>query len=426
MRQTALSFGAMGSRRVAALVVIAATVVLPSTAAAASARVNVLTLPGSGAGAVDSKTWSAYASGVYMKRITWNVPGAYFDAAALAALPSGSRLGGAGMQVTAGDSGGVTDGLPVHARSCPPATRGCVALAINRRADRRVLLGVRVADAARRGGGVTWFTLRIENIQTSAGKLLRDNPPAPRRRDTSLLVVPCSTFDEFRRCGPDGAPLRRLVREVVGGETTITLATSRESAGLGQYVVFSGRVLRGGRPSAGERIFIAPHYRLEGERGEPEPGGSTNVVTAADGTFRLRRRMTESARWAASAVKPGSRARPRLNTLETVTPAPLWVHAPAPGVEIAGRIVLPDGRIRANVIVTKPRALRGYGLTATVRVGDETQTRPLPWSKGSVTFTVDGPAGAAVQANVFQEHPNPEGGWIPITLAPRWSAVLSL
>jgi hypothetical protein len=416
----------MGSRRFAGVVAVAVTLVLPPTAAAASAHVNVVTLPSSGSGAVAYKTWSAYVSGAYMKRITWNVPTAYFEPAALSQLPPGSRVGEAGLQSSAGDSGAVTGGLPVHAGECPPATRGCVALAIRRSGSDRVLLTVQVGESARRGGGVVWFTLRLENFETSAGRLFRDNPRSPRRLDTSLVVVPCATYDEFRRCGADGRLLRDRVREVAGGQTSITLSTSRTRAGLWQYVVFSGRVLRGGRPSAGERVFLSPHYRLEGVRGEPEPGHRTRVVTGADGTFRIRRRMTESARWAAAAVKPAAGTRPRLNTVEIVTSDPLWVHAPRPEIEIVSRTALPDGRIRAEVVVRKPRALRGYGLTATVVAGDQVQTKPFPWSTQTLSFTVEGAPGTTLRASVFQEHPNPGDGWIPLMLAHGWSAPLSL
>ena len=392
-------------------------------ASGATASVDVVTLPGSGAGPVTSRTWGAQLRDAWIKRVTFDVPARYFNEAALDALLTGTEVGELEVSGSDGHSGWVESGRKVVVGDCPAENRDCQPVSLRRTASGRVLLSLRLADKSSRGGGIVWANLRLRNVETTSGPLFRTNPAKASRADTWLTIVPCSTYNAARRCGEDGKRVHASVRELLGARTSVTLRRSLNRGIIGRRVVFSGRVIRAGKPAAGERVIVAPYHQADGSPGSPGPHAtSVAALTDKQGRFRVARQLGVTSRWAAWVSKPRTARGPKLNSLEEVPPEILYVRAPRPGLEKRNAQARSDGQTMARIVVRSP--LPGYHLTTVVTVGDTTYRKTMRGKE--VAFEVTGATGAPVQARVFQNHPNPEGGSIPVLIAPSFSRVLAL
>ena len=381
-----------------------------------------------------------------MKRAGFDLPLApHFDEGALAALAAseGVRIGEANVQFfMASDWIGTLNGIPVRTGGCPgadtgalptwrieaspndPREHGCMTVTVER-ARERLSLTVDTASS-QTGRGILALELTLTNISTAAGRLFRDNPAQPVAADSTLSVVRCAGYGEGARCGEDGAVVRDTVREVVGGETSVSFAASKRRAVFGELVVFTGRVLRGGRPSSGERVFLSPHFRRGEPARSPAPGSeAVQGVTDADGRFRLARRLRGSARWSVRAQKPAGASAPRLNTLVGTSQRPLFVHAPRPPIEKRSTRRLRAGLTSAVIVVKNPLG-RLATLTCVLRVGERQYTRRFPFTSTMLVFEVTARTGSRVVARVFQDHPAPQGGWISPLIAPGFSRAIRL
>lgn len=399
----------------------------PGHGLAATATVDVVTVPGDGGRDVQARTWRADVEDAYAKRVTFDVPRALFDPAALAALlaAEGTVIGSVSAGISNGTDASVGGGIAVAAGSCGARPR-CVPLRIVDADDGRVLLAIRASTSDATGGGVVWIELTVRNVETESGSLFRARPDG-RALDTRVAVVTCSVpaEDGFDRCGPDGPTVRGSVREVGRGRSAVTLRALRSRTTYGGRVAFAGRVYRGGRPSAGEELVIEPYRRASGFDPSPGRSGKTRAVSGRDGSFRVAVPLDVSSRWAVKAAKPPTAARPALATLAAATPKPVWVHAPRPQIEIIRARRVGEVRTRALVAVSNPLA-RTADVIATVVVGRRRIAKALTRDAARIVFRVVGRTGARVQAYVYEPSPSAARGLVSPRIAAGWSERLRL
>jgi hypothetical protein len=408
--------------------VTALALAAPGQALAATATVDVVTVPGDEGRDVQARTWRADVEDGYAKRVTFDVPRALFDPAALAALlaAEGTVIGSVSAEISSGtDASSVGGGIAVAAGSCGARPR-CVPLRIVDADDGRVLLAIRASTSDATGGGVVWIELTVRNLETESGSLFRARPDG-RAFDTRVAVVTCSVPAEegFDRCGPDGPTVRGSVREVGGGRSAVTLRALRSRTTYGGRVAFAGRVYRGGRPSAGEELVLEPYRRASGFDPSPGRSGTTRAVSGPDGSFRVAVPLGMSSRWAVKAAKPATAARPALATLAAATRKPVWVHAPRPQIEIIRARRVGGVRIRALVAVSNPLA-RTADAIATVVVGRRRIAKALARDAARSVFRVVGRTGVRVQAYVYEPSPSAALGFVSPRIAAGWSERLRL
>lgn len=440
------------ARQWAAAVVAGSLVALAAPAAASEApslSADVVTLPSLGAGPVTSKTWRAAAAGAWLKRIALDVPVApHLDLRALSALvrTEGLRVGEADVQFTmASDFAASVGAVAVRTGGCPgaapstggrlawrielspngPDERGCIAIDVDTTRPGRLVLTLDTA-ATRRGRGVVAVELTLINVETAAGSLFAANPADPVAADTAIAAVLCAGYGDDAACGADGALLGETVRELAGGGTGVTLAASTARAVFGSRVVFSGRVVRGNAPSAGERVVVGPYHRRSGPARSPAaPSDAVRTTTDAAGRFRVAVRVRGTARWSARTSKPAAAGAPRLNTLVVTGERPLFVHAPRPRIEKRAARRLRGGATRAAIVVANPLG-RLATLTCRLHVGPRTHTRRFPFTSATLVFRIIGRTGAPVYATVFQDHPAAGSGWITPLIAAGTSRMIRL
>jgi hypothetical protein len=190
-------------------------------------------------------------------------------------------------------------------------------------------------------------------------------------------------------------------------------------------VAFTGRVMRGGRPSAGEEVVLVPYRRATGFDPSPSREGPVRTTTGPEGFFRVTVPLRSSSRWVAKAVKPGTDTRPPLATLAGATEKPVWVHAPRPEIEIVRGRAVRGGRTRALVEVTNPLG-PDVPLRVNLAVGRRHVTGRFEPGSERLRFVVAGRTGARLQAYVFDPHPNAKLGFVSPTIAAGWSVRLRL
>ena len=113
-------------------------------------------------------------------------------------------------------------------------------------------------------------------MQTRGGRLLADNPPAATAGDVVATVESAV-----------GSGVGE-VREITGGDTGLALVLDRPTVIYGRQLTVSGRVVRGGAPSAGEVVFA--HGLADRSWRSTEPSGSrsrTSTVASRSGSTHV-------------------------------------------------------------------------------------------------------------------------------------------
>ena len=397
-------------------VLIAATAALGAGASAKSLFPQVDVIASSETtGDVAWKVWrvSHLDSGLAQRVMLELAPGS-LNVAALRSLSQGTAVGTATItQQLDGDST-VTGTEPLQLGSCDEGATGseatlrfeavgstgfstCVPVAVALASDGTAEL---TPDLA----GVTdphRLDLRFDNRDTAAGALIPPNPRNPVERDVSVTRT-APTVDRLN-----------TVREISGGDTGVVIRANRDHVVYGRWVRISGRVLRGSRPSAGERVVVRD------SRSEESIGVETGVDTIADdeGRFSVEVKPTSVTRWEAWAWKiPDSGF--RLNLLAGVLPKPVVVRAPKPTIRKRAAHRLASRLVRAEIVVHNP-ILNDETLYGRLYVnGKVTVLRRFPFASGDLVFRVRGKPGTRVRVAI--------GRWQAPLLAAGWSRVVRL
>jgi hypothetical protein len=405
-----------------ALALSAALVTVLTSLGAAAARpasphvtIDVVAWPGEAPGPLEWKVWRV-AADAPMRSITVQVPAGAVRTAALAALasmpqPAGGRRAGTATvtlqraagrrartrpEVTVGGCPGGSAGELVTFRFL--ASGACANVTVDA-SPAGPIVGVDVPPQL----ALVALDLRLESLQTPAGRLLPANPEQ------------AWTADTFATAETDAGTAADTVRELVGGATEVTVAPGRWTVGYGRRVELSGVVRRGGEPAPGERVAL---QAVDGSVANVPARPAAIAVTDAEGGFSTTLRPTSSGRVGAWAAAPPDGARPRLNTLATVARSVLRVRAPRP--PIRKRIVrrLRGGLVRAVIVVRNPlvrvAALRCRLYVANRKVAD----RRFPRGRSRLVFRVVGHRHAKVRAVI--------GRWNKPAIAARSSRTLRL
>ena len=433
-----------------AAALVAAILAAPGNGLGGTLHAHLTSSPASGGGRVAWKAWSAAVPSAWLKRVRFEVPLVpYLNEDALQSLAGseGVRVGQAEIQFfKASDWVVAAQAVPLETGRCPddraPAVglfdewrllidrngppdfpAGCMTVALERVGDR---LAFTVDTAATtRGNGILLFELRLVNRATEAGSLLRPNPAWAVSADSLVSAVTCTGFGDGDQCGADRSSFRRVVREVVGGDTRVSLVLPKRPVIAQSRAVFRGRVLRGGRPSAGERVYLQPYWLRRGADASARPESRAVALTDRRGRFEIRTRVNLTSRWQVKAYRAASASRAQLATLTATPSRPVVARAPRPQIAKVDTRTLPGGRIGATIVVRNQLGL-SEALTCRLRAGDRTFTRRFPFTGDTLRFRVSAEAGTWVRASVFRNEPANDPAYFGLRIAPGYSKRIPL
>ena len=317
-----------------------------------SVAVDVIAWPGEAAGPIEWKAWRVTAS-ESMRTVTLALPPGALRERALRALmsdpqvPEGGSVGTA--TVTMREEPDAVRTIPVQMQvfGCQGGAGGlatlrfevrgeCIDLAVERAAGGFVVR----ADLSELPP-VLRFELRLSSLQTGAGRLLPDNPPAAAASETVATVE------------TEAGTGHGEVREISGGATGLSIALERHTAVYGLPLSIEGSVQRGAESSQGEIVLVD---RFGESVAEPPSEPMQITTTGTDGRFVVTVRPTATAVWAAWSQAPLTGDRPRLNTLAAVAANEVVVRAPRPRIRKAQARRLGAKRVRARIVVWNPLA----------------------------------------------------------------------
>jgi len=401
-----------GLQVVAAVFVLAAASGGASASAPPSVSVDVIAWPGEAPGPLQWKLWHVQASEP-IRSITLVLPAGGLRPSALRALmsapqaPEGARVGVATVTMRRAPDLLETTASTLLVSGCPGAAVGDLATLRFATGDACATLALRESEAgvvARidlHAPDVTALDLRVDSLQTAAGRLLPPNPTEASTADTSVTVETAS------------GTAHDTVREVAGGATSLTVGVDPTRLDYGHGATVSGLVLRGGAPAAGELVALdALTESVASWPGEP----IATATTDTDGHFAVTVRPTYTERLAAWASAAATVDRVRLNTLAGVSPTDVVVRAPKPSIERRRATRVRGRLVRAEIAVRDP--LPRETLQCRLYVGGKLfALRRFP-SGASLVFHVIGRRDANARAVV--------GRWTGLKIAPRSSRVVRL
>jgi hypothetical protein len=375
--------------------------------------VDVIAWPGEEPGPLQWKVWRVTSSEP-MRSVTLTLPPGAVRRDALHALismpqgPEGATAGAATVTIREASDliGTTTVALPVG--ECAGGAHGQIA---TMRFESGGMCTTIAFDAS--GGGVAAridfpavgviaVDLRLDSLQTPAGRLLPANPADPATADTSVIVETA------------GGTAQDTVREISGGTTSLTVGADAAKVDYGHTVTLSGRVLRGGVPAVGEPIALGELYGSVANT-PIEPHATT--TPGADGRFAVTVRPSSTARWAAWSQGAATANGPRLNTLAGVVASDVIVRAPKPTIELRHATRPRRQLVHAEIVVRNP--IRRETLQCRLYVaGKQLTVRHFPFRPGPLVFHVTGHPTTKVRAVV--------GRWRPPVIAPRSSRVITL